>query len=125
MRLSPLLAAVPSELSPQTFPADIAPNDTVIRGIGYDSRTVAPGDLFVALRGADQDGHDYLAEALRAGASALLVEDRSRLPADIGVPVIVVARYACPWEDSTDGEGPHATNVRRFRLSVEHGTPRA
>ncbi|MFP6662525.1 MAG: UDP-N-acetylmuramoyl-L-alanyl-D-glutamate--2,6-diaminopimelate ligase [Myxococcota bacterium] len=91
MRLSPLLAAVPSELSPQTFPADIAPNDTVIRGIGYDSRTVAPGDLFVALRGADQDGHDYLAEALRAGASALLVEDRSRLPADIGVPVIVVA----------------------------------
>ena len=90
MRLSPLLAAVPSELSPQTFPADIAPNDTVIRGIGYDSRTVAPGDLFVALRGADQDGHDYLAEALRAGASAPLVEDRARLPAGLGVPPPVV-----------------------------------
>ena len=43
MRLSPLPAAVPSELSPQTFPADIAPNVTVVRGIRYNARTVETG----------------------------------------------------------------------------------
>jgi len=49
-------------------------SERIVRGIGYDSRTVAPGDLFVALTGADHDGHDYLPDATRLGAVALLVE---------------------------------------------------
>jgi len=48
--------------------------DPVIRGVTYDSRGVSPGDLFVALRGENYDGHDYLAQALELGAAALLVE---------------------------------------------------
>ena len=48
-----------------------------------DSRRVTPGALFVAMRGAAFDGHDYLAAAARAGATAAIVEDASRtsLPA--------------------------------------------
>ncbi len=40
-----------------------------------DSRAIAPGDLFVALKGERFDGHDYVSDALRAGAAAALVAD--------------------------------------------------
>ncbi|MFN8593943.1 MAG: UDP-N-acetylmuramoyl-L-alanyl-D-glutamate--2,6-diaminopimelate ligase [Thermomicrobiales bacterium] len=52
----------------------IGPGEAEITGITYDSRAVKPGDLFAALRGADLDGHDFLAEAEARGAAALLVE---------------------------------------------------
>jgi len=69
-------------------PADAA-RDTIVRGLGYDSRTVAPGDLFVALPGRDHDGHDYLDEAARLGAATLLVERWPREPLDL--PLVRVA----------------------------------
>ena len=72
MRLSALLAALPAGSSARRAGPD---EDPVVRGVTYDSRAVAPGDLFVALRGALADGHDYLAQALELGAVALLVEE--------------------------------------------------
>ena len=42
-------------------------------GVSIDSRTVQPGDLFVALRGPTHDGHDHVAAALEAGAAAAVV----------------------------------------------------
>jgi UDP-N-acetylmuramoyl-tripeptide--D-alanyl-D-alanine ligase len=44
------------------------------RGVGTDSRTLAPGMLFVALRGEHHDGHDHVAAAAARGAAAVLVE---------------------------------------------------
>ncbi|MBZ0158055.1 MAG: UDP-N-acetylmuramoyl-tripeptide--D-alanyl-D-alanine ligase [Alphaproteobacteria bacterium] len=41
-------------------------------GICIDSRTIQEGDLFVALKGERFDGHDFVADALRKGAGALL-----------------------------------------------------
>ncbi|MCR9068769.1 MAG: UDP-N-acetylmuramoyl-tripeptide--D-alanyl-D-alanine ligase [Rhodobacteraceae bacterium] len=52
------------------------PGDWSVTGVSIDSRTVAPGDLFVALTDA-RDGHDFVADALDKGAAAALV---SRLP---------------------------------------------
>jgi UDP-N-acetylmuramoyl-tripeptide--D-alanyl-D-alanine ligase len=49
-------------------------------GVSIDSRTVAAGDLFVALAGPRFDGHDYVAQALAKGAAAALV---SRMPEDV------------------------------------------
>lgn len=43
-------------------------------GVGTDSRTLNPGDLFVALRGPNFDGHDYLQVAKARGAAGALVE---------------------------------------------------
>jgi UDP-N-acetylmuramoyl-L-alanyl-D-glutamate--2,6-diaminopimelate ligase len=43
-----------------------------------DSRCVTHGALFVAVRGTERDGHDYLAAAAKAGAGAAIVEDASR-----------------------------------------------
>lgn len=42
-------------------------------GISIDSRTVAEGDLFFAIKGDHGDGHDYAAEAIKKGAAAIVV----------------------------------------------------
>lgn len=46
---------------------------TVVTGVAFDSRTVRPGDLFVALAGERIDGHQFVPDAAGAGAAAALV----------------------------------------------------
>ncbi len=93
MRLSSLVSSLPPALAPRA--EAVQSSDPVIRGLTYDSRRVAPGDLFVALAGAEHDGHDYLARAVDLGAAALVVQDTEKteraLPA-LGreVPIVVV-----------------------------------
>ncbi len=48
-----------------------------ITGIAYDSRKVRDGSLFVALKGAQIDGHRFIVDAIGSGASAVAVEDNS------------------------------------------------
>ncbi|MDO5445942.1 MAG: UDP-N-acetylmuramoyl-L-alanyl-D-glutamate--2,6-diaminopimelate ligase [Eubacteriales bacterium] len=64
-----------------------------ISGICYDSRTAEPGNIFVAVRGFESDGHRFIPNAVKAGASVVICEELSEDP---GVPCIVVenARYA-------------------------------
>ena len=50
---------------------------TRVSGVTTDSRTAGPGELFVALRGEHFDGHDFIGDALAAGAAAVLAEDPS------------------------------------------------
>src|ERR1700689_666852 len=52
-----------------------APPDAMITGWSVDSRTVEPGDLFFALRGAANDGHRHVAEVFAKGAVAAVVEE--------------------------------------------------
>ena len=49
--------------------------DVEICGITSDSRKVAPGMLFVAVRGVNVDGHNYISAAISAGATAIVAED--------------------------------------------------
>ena len=44
-----------------------------VRGVSIDTRSLQPGDLFVALPGAGRDGHEFVAEAFIKGAAAALV----------------------------------------------------
>ena len=46
----------------------------VIGAVTTDTRAIEPGAVFVALKGARYDGHDFAVDALRAGASAVVVE---------------------------------------------------
>jgi UDP-N-acetylmuramoyl-tripeptide--D-alanyl-D-alanine ligase len=59
-----------------------------ISGVSIDSRTVGPGEAFVAIRGDRFDGHDYVAAALQSGA-ALAVVGEGREP-EGAEPLIVV-----------------------------------
>lgn len=62
---------------------------TPLAGISTDTRTIGPGDLFVALRGERFDGHDRLEEARDRGARAVVVAGRDRAP-HLGLPVYAV-----------------------------------
>ncbi|WP_048862549.1 UDP-N-acetylmuramoyl-tripeptide--D-alanyl-D-alanine ligase, partial [Acidisphaera rubrifaciens] len=57
-------------------------------GLSIDSRTVAQGDLFVALATATGDGHDHAAAALAAGAAGVMLHRAVELPD--GAPVLRV-----------------------------------
>src|SRR5512141_2235860 len=46
----------------------------VFTGVSTDSRTIAPGDLFVALRGENFDGHQFIKQVLAKGALGAIVE---------------------------------------------------
>lgn len=63
-------------------------------GVSTDSRTVGKGALFIAIRGAKHDGHDYLSQAREKGAAGILVDERylAEHGKDIpgSLPVVVV-----------------------------------
>ena len=63
--------------------------DTVVQRVHTDTRTLQPGDLFVALRGERFNANDFLAEARAQGAVAAICDDASALRA-AGLPGLVV-----------------------------------
>ena len=65
------------------LPAD----DRAIGRVWTDTRSVRRGDLFVAIKGERFDAHDFVADAVKAGAIAVVV---SRPMKDLGVPVLQV-----------------------------------
>jgi len=60
--------------------------DVVITGVSMDTRTLEPGNLFVALRGTRVDGQAFIPEAIQRGASAVLC---SEFVPECGVPQLV------------------------------------
>jgi UDP-N-acetylmuramoyl-L-alanyl-D-glutamate--2,6-diaminopimelate ligase len=64
-----------SHLVREGFASGVRGDGTVrVTGIRHDSRRVEPGDLFVAIPGVHHDGADYIGDALRRGAAAVLSE---------------------------------------------------
>ncbi|MCT4559552.1 MAG: UDP-N-acetylmuramoyl-tripeptide--D-alanyl-D-alanine ligase [Pelagimonas sp.] len=68
-----------------------------VNGVSIDTRTLEPGDLFVALKAA-RDGHDFVAQALEKGAGAALV---SRIPEGVpqDAPLLLVDDVLTGLED--------------------------
>lgn len=61
-----------------------------VRGMTIDSRTVQPGQLFLAFRGPRFDGHEYVRAAFAAGASAAVVDKSFAVTAGACGPLLVV-----------------------------------
>ncbi|MGB3905334.1 MAG: Mur ligase domain-containing protein, partial [Anaerolineae bacterium] len=87
MQLKELLSALPWRVE-----ADVA--DVQVKGLAFDSRQVKPGDLFVAFKGLEFDGHDYIPQAIEAGAVAAVIDDDQYLRSPLGelwpLPCILV-----------------------------------
>jgi UDP-N-acetylmuramoyl-tripeptide--D-alanyl-D-alanine ligase len=81
-----------------------------LNGVSTDSRTVGAGELFVALRGGQFDGHRYLRDAVERGARGLMVDAKASAGDLPRVPVLVV-------EDTTRGLGMLA-RFHRDRFSI-------
>jgi UDP-N-acetylmuramoyl-tripeptide--D-alanyl-D-alanine ligase len=62
--------------------------DWAAAGVSIDTRSLATGDLFVALRGPNHDGHDFVGTALERGAAAAMVD--SEMPGLSMVPLLRV-----------------------------------
>ena len=95
MKLSDILKKVVVEASIGDLNRDIT-------GVNMDSRQVEAGDLFVAVKGTQTDGHAYICKAIELGAKAILMSDE--LPAEPaeGVAYVRVA-------DTEDAVGKVAT----------------
>jgi UDP-N-acetylmuramoyl-tripeptide--D-alanyl-D-alanine ligase len=63
---------------------------TSFTGISIDSRSVAPGDLFVALAGPNHDGHDFVGQALQKAAGALVSRDLPEGAVPVGRTILRV-----------------------------------
>ncbi len=60
-----------------------------ITGVSIDSRTVKQGDLFVPLKGVNFNGHDFIADAIGAGATASFWSNQVT-PLNLAIPLIIV-----------------------------------
>ena len=80
--LSTIVDALRREYLVVDAPADAL----VLTGITDDTRQLEPGNLYVAVRGTQSDGHRFVAEAVARGAAAVMVET----PQGAGIPEIVV-----------------------------------
>lgn len=73
--------------------------DIDIKNIACNSRKVTENTLFVAIKGYDVDGHDYISEAINNGATAVMLEDISKirnmiLPDNVTFIVTKDSRYS-------------------------------
>jgi UDP-N-acetylmuramoyl-tripeptide--D-alanyl-D-alanine ligase len=107
-----------------------------IEGVSTDSRSVAAGDLFVALKGDRFDGHEYLGEAQRRGAVAAL----TARPVDTPLPQVVAddtklalgrlaahwrARFALPLAALTGSNGKTTVKEMLTAILADHAGERS
>jgi len=72
--------------------ATLAGTNASFSGVSTDSRHIVTGELFVALRGENFDGHDFVAAAQARGAvAALVAADAAESLQALGLPLLVVA----------------------------------
>ena len=73
---TPTLADIWAALCGEPAPPDLPARE--ITAFVIDSRQAGEGSCFVALRGEQQDGHDFIADALQRGAAAIIAEPRGQ-----------------------------------------------
>ena len=62
-------------------------DDVVLQGVNTDTRSLAGGELYIALRGPNYDGHDFVSQAASKGAMAVMVDHDMQLT----VPQLIVS----------------------------------
>ena len=85
----------------QLFPGKVSA-DADIGGITLDSRHVRDGDLFVAFPGLRHDGRDYIAQAVAAGAAAVVLESQGAVAHQLAVPSVQIEGLAEQLSALTD-----------------------
>ena len=76
--------------------------DMAMNGVSSDTRNVGAGQLFVALRGERFDAHDFLDQAIAAGATGVLVSEAAKVPEGTSAVVVddtrlALGRLAAAW----------------------------
>ena len=134
MATKTLQSILPQELGPEIIGSAALPIDALC----FDSRQAAPGSCFFAIRGTQADGHQYIAQALERGASAVVCEElpQQRTPQVCFVRVANSARalglMAAAFYDhpstrlrlvgitGTNGKTTTATLLHRIAMQLGH-----
>jgi UDP-N-acetylmuramoyl-L-alanyl-D-glutamate--2,6-diaminopimelate ligase len=109
LKLGPLLESA-------NVPVPTGAGELDVRAIAYDSRKAAPGSLFVAIEGFHRDGHEFVAEAVKRGAVAVVAQRKLRSK----VPVAVVDDSRAALADLAAEVFEHPT--RKLKLAAVTGT---
>ena len=64
--------------------SDLSPIE--ISGLSINSKTIKPGDLFIAIAGAKKNGNDYIGEAIQLGAVAIVTDEKYLGKTKTGLP---------------------------------------
>ena len=115
----------------------VCSQDKTIAGIGIDSRKLKPGELFIAIRGKQFDGHDYIQQAANKGALAVICEqpdkntpiEQIRVPDTVNALAMIATLYRqtmpCPAIALTGSNGK--TTVKEMIANIlpapAHATP--
>ncbi|MFQ5953041.1 MAG: Mur ligase family protein, partial [Candidatus Omnitrophota bacterium] len=81
--------------------------NALVRGLSTDTRSIRPGEIFIALKGQNFDGHDFLGEAAEKGASGSIVER------EIGSDLEGKFDHVLTVKDSREAMGAIAGEIRK------------
>ena len=99
------MTTMPLSQAAEVLNARLRGADVTFRGVSTDTRSLAQGNLFVALQGPNFDGHDYLGAARAQGAAAAAVSRpvESDLPLlEVGDTRLALGRLAGHWRSQFD-----------------------
>lgn len=95
--------------------------DCDIKGIDIDSRQVAEGHLFVAMRGTQVDGHNFIAKAVEQGAAAVLCEELPEQISEAVAYVKVASTEDVVGRVATDFYGDPSSKLRLVGVTGTNG----
>jgi len=91
MILSQLLGGVPVVKLFQTmYGKMVVTHEVIVSGIQYDSRKISRGEMFVAMRGQQVDGHKFISDAVNRGANVVVLEDENVFPDSLAMHLGVI-----------------------------------
>ena len=94
--------------------------EEVTGGVEFDSRKIAPGDLFLAIAGARVDGHDFAAGAVADGAAGVLAARAVGVPAVVVSPPAMAQTRTNSYITEADEDGSVAAVLHGLGLLTRH-----
>ncbi|MCW5932898.1 MAG: UDP-N-acetylmuramoyl-L-alanyl-D-glutamate--2,6-diaminopimelate ligase [Fimbriimonadia bacterium] len=95
--------------------------DTPIQGLCVDTRALKKGDLYIALVGSRQDGHEFLPEAIQAGAAAALISNDRAAPENLPVYARVPDTRIALWQIAQRFYNDPSRHLRLIGLTGTNG----
>ena len=92
-----------------------------IKGVNIDSRRIADGHLFVAMKGTQVDGHAFIAKAISQGAAAILCEDMPEETSDSVTYVQVKSTEDAVGEVATQSYGDPSRKLKLVGVTGTNG----
>ena len=111
--------------------ADAADAAQPLAGLSTDTRSIAPGQAFLALAGDNFDAHDFLEHAVKAGSALLVVSDAARVPDGTAAVIVddtltALQQLAAAWRDVLAEHGTKViaitgSNGKTTTRTIVHG----